>query len=268
LRERLMDVAAVIGFPIRHSLSPAIHNAAFDELGLDWIYLQLAVPPDRPADGVRALRLLRASGANVTMPHKLGVVPSLDCLTAEAEALGAVNTIAREGARLIGHNTDGAGFLAAIREEAGFEPRGCRALIVGAGGAARAVAVALALGGATVTVEARRPRQAEAVAHLAPGIQMLPWGEPADADLVVQATSARQDLPLDALPFGPDVLAVDLIYSPPPTPFLDAAARAGARALGGLGMLVHQAALSFELWTGRRPSIEVMRRAAETSLLS
>jgi len=263
-----MDVAAVIGFPIRHSLSPAMHNAAFAALGLDWVYLQLAVPPDRAADGVRALRLLGARGANVTMPHKLGVVASLDALAPQAEALGAVNTIVRDGARLVGHNTDGAGFLAALGEEAGFGPHGRRALVVGAGGAARAVAVALANAGASVTVTARRLEQAEAIAALGPGIAARPWGEPAEADLIVQATPAREDLPLKALPFGPGVVAVDLIYPPPATPFMQAAVRAGARAVGGLGMLIHQAALSFELWTGRRAPIEVMRLAAETSLPS
>ena len=259
-------LACIIGWPVAESLSPAIHNAAFDALGLDWTYVPLAVRPGAIDEGMTLVRELNVQGANVTMPHKRSVVPYLERLEGDAETLQAVNTIVRDGEALIGHNTDGPGFLAAIEEEGGFDPSGKRALVLGAGGAARAVAVALARAGATVVVSARRPEQAAELIGLAADIDTLPWGAPAQADLVVNATPSREGLPLDAVGFGPGVLAVDLIYLPPSTGFVLSARGAGATALDGLGMLVHQAALSFRLWTGREAPLQVMRDAARSTL--
>ncbi|MGZ4210534.1 MAG: shikimate dehydrogenase [Actinomycetota bacterium] len=260
-------LACIIGWPVAHSLSPAIHNAAFSALGLDWTYVPLAVRPGGIAEGINVLRLLEVEGANVTMPHKRDVVPLLDRLEGDAIQLDAVNTIVRDGPALVGHNTDGPGFLAALRVDADFEPAGARALILGAGGAARAVALALARGGATVTVAARRPGQAAGLAALAAGIAAAPWpGEPGwipgAADLVVNATPLRDGLPLEHLGLGSGVLAADLIYSPPVTPFVLFARERGARAVDGLGMLVQQAALSFRLWTGIDAPLDVMAEAA------
>jgi len=258
-------LACIIGWPVARSLSPAIHNAAFAALGLDWTYVPLAVRPGAIEEGMGLVHELGVEGANVTMPHKQTVIPFLERLEGDAQTLGAVNTIVREGSALVGFNTDGAGFLAAIRDEAAFDPSGKRALVLGAGGAARALAVALSTAGATVTVAARRPEQAAEVAALAAGIATAPWGDAARADLVVNATPSRDGLPLDALAFAAGMLAVDLIYLPPSTPFVLAARAAGATALDGLGMLVHQAALSFRLWTGRDAPIDVMQEAARAA---
>lgn len=257
-----MHVAGIIGYPVASSASPAMHNAAFARLGLDWIYLALAVPP---GDGERAIRLLRAldaAGANVTMPHKRTVIEHLDALAPEAATVGAVNTIVREDDRLVGHNTDGAGFMKFLAE-IGAKP--ARALVLGGGGAARGVATALAQAGVEVRVCARDPRQAADIAALADGIEPGAWDEPGEADLVVQATPARVGLPVERLTFRPGVVAVDLIYPLPETPFVAVARGAGAAAYDGLGMLVHQAALSFELWTGAEAPVEDMRRAASSA---
>jgi len=260
-------LACIIGWPVAESLSPAIHNAAFAAVGLDWTYVALAVRPGAITEGMNLLRELGVEGANVTMPHKRAVVPLLDRLDAEATALDAVNTIVRAGTAFVGHNTDGPGFLAAIGEEASFAPAGKTAVVLGAGGAARAVAVALARAGASVRVSARRPEQAAEVAGLDPGIQVEAWGESTPADLVVNATPSREGLPLETLGFGPGMLAVDLIYAPPMTGFVRFAREAGATALDGIGMLVHQAALSFRLWTGVDPPIPVMADAARAALI-
>jgi len=259
-------LACIIGWPVAQSLSPAIHNAAFGALGLDWTYVPLAVRPGAIEEGMNLIGLLEIEGANVTIPHKRAVVPFMDRLEGDAIALDAVNTIARDGDRYVGYNTDGPGFIAAIGEDAGFDPDGKRALVLGAGGAARAVAVALARAGAIVNVSARRAEQAVELAELDTGIAQASWDEPPSADLIVNATPARDGLPLDTLDLGPGVLAVDLIYLPPATPFLQAADAAGATAVDGLGMLVHQASLSFEIWTGQKPPISVMADAARKAL--
>ena len=228
--------------------------------------MPLAVRPGSIEQGIDLLRELGVEGANVTMPHKQAVVPFLERLEGDAERLLAVNTIVRDGDALIGHNTDGPGFLSATGAEASFDPAGKRTVILGAGGAARAVAVALATAGASVVVSARRPEQAADLSRLAPGIGTARWGDPLSGDLIVNATPSHDGLPLATLGFGPGVLAVDLIYLPPATEFLLAARAVGAQALDGLGMLVHQAALSFRLWTGRDAPIDVMRTAAMEAL--
>ena len=259
-------LACVIGWPVAQSLSPAIHNAAFEALALDWTYVPLAVRPGAIEEGMGLVRELGVEGANVTMPHKQSVLPFLERLEGDAKTLRAVNTIVREGDALVGFNTDGPGFLTAIDDEAAFDPAGKRALVLGAGGAARAVAVALARAGASVRVAARRAEQAAEVVSLAPDIDTSTWGDGDPADVIVNATPLREGLPLASLSFGPGVLAVDLIYLPPSTEFVLAAKAAGATALDGLGMLVHQAALSFRLWTGLGAPIEVMMKAARAAV--
>jgi shikimate dehydrogenase len=264
MRDR--KLACIIGWPVAQSLSPAIHNAAFASLGLEWTYVPLAVRPGAIDEGMGLVRLLEVDGANVTMPHKRAIVGLLDGLDGDAALLDAVNTIVRENDKLIGHNTDGGGFLAALAADAGFEPRSKRAFVLGAGGAARAVAVALARAGATVMVAARRSEQASELAALDDSIETAPWGNRVVADLIVNATPAREGLPLESLTFGSDILAVDLIYAPPATRFVLFAQEAGARALDGLGMLIHQAALSFRLWTGLDAPVSVMTQAARAAL--
>jgi shikimate dehydrogenase len=263
----------VIGWPVAHSLSPAIHNAAFEALGLPWVYVPLPVQPGRVAAAVAGLRALGFAGANVTMPHKTEVAGVVDDLSDDARRLRAVNTIVVGPEATSGHNTDAPGFERFLRQDAGFDPAGGTALLFGAGGAARACALALGRAGAArISVAARDPARAD----LAPTLEglgvelvLVPFERAREvrADLVVNATPLgilAESLPTPA--FGPEVVVVDLLYRPPTTPLLTAAREAGARAFGGLGLLLHQAALSFELWTGQPAPLDVMSAAALAAL--
>jgi shikimate dehydrogenase len=269
-------VCCIIGWPVDHSLSPAIHNAAFRAAGLDWVYVPLPVPPDAVGAAVAGMRALGIAGANVTMPHKQTVIEHLDEVSGEADRIGAVNVIVRAGDRLIGANTDGAGFLRFLERTAGVGANGTRVLVLGAGGAARAVGVALADGGARVTLAARRDEQtADAVAaieHDATAIALTDASAAAaECDVIVNATPVGKDgvaLPLSEQAIEPRHHVIDLIYSPPETPLLAAARRRGARTHNGLGMLVEQAALAFELWTGHPPPWEVMSAATLRAVAS
>lgn len=256
-------LACIIGWPVSKSLSPVIHQAAFEAAGLDWAYIAIPVRPGAVGEGVGLLRTLGVDGANVTMPHKEVIREYLDSIDEEAAAIGAVNTVVRDGELLIGHNTDGIGFVRFLEHDANFDPRDKAALILGAGGAARAVVRALTGAGARVTVSARRPERAASVAGVAEEVATAEWGAAVSADLVVNATPVRDGLPVQ---FGPEMLAVDMIYQPPETSFVSEARSAGARAFDGLGMLVHQAALSFTLWTGVEAPVQIMREAAETAM--
>jgi shikimate dehydrogenase len=268
-------LAAVIGSPVRHSLSPAMHNAAFRAAGLDWIYVALEVAPGEVPAALAGARALHLGGLSVTIPHKEAAAAAVDELSPSAQAVGAVNTVVPAGGgRLRGENTDGAGFLASLGDE-GFDPAGRRCLVVGAGGAARAVIHALAgAGAAEVVVVNRSPARAEAAAALAGDRGRT--GTSADvggADLVVNATPLGltgvdiDTLPVDTDLLGPGQLLLDLIPNPAVTPLMRAARARGARAAGGLGMLVHQGALAFELWTGQPAPVAVMRVAAVGALV-
>jgi shikimate dehydrogenase len=266
-------VAAVIGHPIRHTVSPVIHNAAFRALDLDWVFTAFEVAPGRAAAAAEGARDIGLAGLSVTMPHKSDIVRALDRITPAAQTLGAVNTVVREGGgQLLGDNTDGAGFLDALRTDEGFDPAGRRCLIVGAGGAARAVVVALAdAGAAEIIVANRTPARAEEAAALAPGVARVGTAEEADgADLIVNATpqgmAGDLSLPVEAAALGPGQLVVDLVYHPAYTPLVEAARSRGAVAANGLGMLIHQAAHAFRLWTGEDPPLEVMSAAALADL--
>lgn len=273
-------LVGVIGWPVEHSLSPAMHNAAFEALGLKWVYLPLPVPPKRVGDAVHGLPALGFAGANVTVPHKQSVIPYLDRLTPAAQAIGAVNTIiVEEDGQLTGDNTDAAGFVTDL-QEAGIEPASWRPLLLGSGGAARAAAYALGTAGVTpVHILARAPSRAEAMAkelEQAAGLQFTVGCLPDDvaqaaetANLVINATSVGMSPHVDAspwpdvVPFRPEMAAYDLVYNPAETRFLQQARGAGARAIGGLGMLVHQGAAAFRLWTNQEPSVTVMREMCE-----
>jgi shikimate dehydrogenase len=268
------SLVGVIGWPVGGSLSPAIHNAAFRALGLDWVYVPLAVPPGALAEAVAGLRALGFAGANVTMPHKAEAAAALEDLSEDAERLGAVNTIVIGPEGSSGHNTDVTGFDRFLREDAGFEPAGRTAVLFGAGGAARACALALARGGVSrLVVAARDPERGAALGRAVEDLvdaEVTSWdlreGD-LDPDLVVNATpvgGAGEELPLPAL--GEATVVVDLLYRPATTPLLAAARGAGARAFGGLGTLLRQGALSFELWTGLVPPLEVMSAAAVAAL--
>ncbi|MGC9333775.1 MAG: shikimate dehydrogenase [Anaerolineae bacterium] len=273
----------LIGWPVEHSASPAMHNAAFERLGLDWLYVLLPAEPGNLQAVVDALRQEPFRGANVTVPHKQAIMAYLDGVTEAVRGIGAVNTIIADRGRLTGHNTDGDGFLAALRE-AGFEPAGRQALVLGAGGAARSVVCALASEGCAVTIHNRsiaRARQlVEEMQHL--GLEgPITWvqGEVGLArldlgafELLVNATSAGMWPRTDASPWpGGLVLpshwtVFDLVYNPAETRLLARARSAGAKAVGGLEMLVHQGALAFALWTGQDAPVEVMRAAARQAI--
>jgi shikimate dehydrogenase len=250
-------LAGVIGTPVRHSRSPAIHNAAYRATALDWVYVAFEVPPGRGADAVRAMPVLGIAGLNVTMPHKEDAARACDALSADAAALRSVNTVVLEAdGSLRGDSTDGEGFLRSLDDE-GLDLAGRRVLVLGAGGAARAVVLAAGRRGAAITVAARRPETAEAAAALAPGgvaagVDDLD-GLAAGADVLVNATPlgmAGEVLPLGPGAIGSRHWVVDLVYHPTVTPLLAAADAAGARTVGGLGMLVHQAAVAFTRMTG------------------
>ena len=260
---------------MRDSLSPAMHNAAFRSRGMDWVFVAFEVAAGEAATAVAGIRALGVEGLSVTMPHKAAVVGAVDRLSAVAEALAAVNTVVRlPGGLLKGENTDGAGFLESLRSDEGFDPDGRRCLVVGAGGAARAVVKALAdAGAAEVVVVNRTAANAEAAAALAgPVGRVGVAAEAGQADLVVSAVplgmAGRADdaLPVDPADLGPGQLVVDLVSNPAVTPLVAAARARGATSVNGLGMLVHQAALQLRLWTGDDPPVEVMRAAALAAL--
>jgi shikimate dehydrogenase len=267
----------ILGWPLEHTLSPAIHNAAFRSLGLDWVYLAFPVPPEILGSAVAGLRALGAAGANVTMPHKSAVIDFLDDLSPGARAVGAVNTIESVEDLLIGHNTDVDGFREFLAGDAGFDASGKSTLVLGAGGAARAVVRALdELEVGSITVAARTQERGVALMEVGGDAQkkggVASWKEASalagDADLVVNATPLgmeRED-PIPEAQFRPGQLVVDLIYDPPATPMVARARQAGADAWGGIGMLVRQAAAAFHIWTGQDPPLETMSAAAVRGL--
>lgn len=266
----------IIGWPVAHSLSPAIHNAAFAAMQMDWVYVPLPVRPGELPGALDGLVALGFAGANVTMPHKTEAAARSRSLSDDARRLQAVNTLVIDGEELHGHNTDTSGFDRFLRRDAGFDPRGRSALVFGAGGAARAVALALARGGLDeLTLAVRDPAGAgagavvESLEDLATVLKVVPFdgAERTRPDLIVNATpvgALGEMLPAPAV--GPGQLVVDLLYQPAQTPLQMRAREAGAAAFGGLGLLLHQAALSFELWTGGVPPLAVMSAAALAEL--
>jgi len=268
-------VAAVIGHPVHHSLSPAIHNAAFRSLDLDWSYVAFDVAPGEGTAAIEAMRALHLGGMSVTMPHKAAVATAVDRTTPQAAKLGAVNCVAWDQGELVGHNTDGDGFVASLREQTARPVEGRTCVLLGAGGAARAVVLALAEAGAREVVVVNRTRSnAEAAAALAGVVGRVGViDEVVEADLIVNATpigmrgtpgEGVSPLPREVLHEGQ--IVADLVYHPRETPLLEAAAGVGAICLGGIGMLVHQAARQFELWTGHQAPLEVMAEAAASSI--
>jgi shikimate dehydrogenase len=267
-------VAGVIGWPVAHSLSPAIHNAAYDALGLDWVYVALPVPPGAMPAAVGGLAAMGFAGANVTMPHKDTAAAAVDRLTDDAARLRAVNTIQVLPDSTLGANTDAPGFGRFLERDAGFDAAGTSALLFGAGGAARACALALARAGADrIIVALREPVRVAALAAALEGFDTGVVAVPLEVapaepvELIVNATplgAHGEELPLPAV--GPETLAVDLLYRPAITPLQTAVRRAGGVAFGGLGLLLHQAALAIELWTGQPAPMEAMSAAALAAL--
>ncbi|MBI5930311.1 MAG: shikimate dehydrogenase [Chloroflexi bacterium] len=278
-----MKRLGIIGWPVEHSLSPAMHNTAFAALGLtDWHYELLPTPKEELATRIENLMGEGFVGANVTVPHKQAVMPLLHNITLAARGIGAVNTILIEEGRTEGYNTDSPGFMLDLAAQ-GVEVAGKQAIVLGAGGSAHAVVLGLANGGAHVTVVARRDNAAwelrnnvrrgvskqleidvqsqSALAKIAP-----------TADVIVNTTPVGMWPKVDESPWPANVpipsgaVVYDLIYRPIETTFMQQAVAAGARAIGGLGMLVYQGAAAFELWTGQQAPVEVMRAAALAAL--
>lgn len=272
--------AGVIGQPVRHSMSPAIFNAAFAASGLDWAYLAFEVPEGASGLAMAGMRALGLDGLSVTMPHKRAVIAALDELSDDAADLEAVNCVVRRGSHLVGHNTDGPGLIDSLRVDEAIDVAGLRVAVVGAGGAGRAVIRSLARAGAAeVLVINRTADTAQRAATLAAPVGRVgAVAELAGVDLVVNATplgmgvvvatdGTDEPLPFDPRLLGDGQVVVDLIYHPPVTPLLEAARGHGLTTVNGLGMLVHQAAHAFRLWTNEEPPLEVMSAAALGALL-
>jgi shikimate dehydrogenase len=266
-------IAAVIGSPVRHSLSPALHNAGFAATGLDWAYAAFEVAPGAAGAALDAMRVLGFGGLSVTMPHKEDVAALVDELDPAARALRSVNTVVPMGdGRLMGYSTDGDGFVASLAA-AGVAPTGRRIGVLGGGAAARAIVDALVRCGASaVVVVNRSAERARAAAELAGTIGTVSEpGHLADCDIIVNATSVGMgttELPCEVELLHAGQVVADIVYHPRRTAFLAAAERAGAQTVEGLGMLVHQALLQQQLWTGVTPDAAVLWAAAERELAS
>ncbi|MEX2159200.1 MAG: shikimate dehydrogenase [Dehalococcoidia bacterium] len=275
-----MKREGVIGYPLSHSLSPTIFQAAFDAAGFEARYEKWPTPPEDIEPRMASLREDDVFGGNVTIPHKEAVIPHLDRLDPLAERIGAVNTIVNEGGRLAGYNTDVPGFARSLREDAAFDARGCRAVVLGAGGAARAIVVALIEhGAARIDVVGRTTARVEKLVSdldAQAGSTALAAGDEAslrEADLIVNCTplgtrgsAGEGQSPIEARQIPRDAVVFDLVYNPPDTPLVLAARDAGARGASGLGMLVYQAAESFRLWTGDDAPAAVMFEAGRAAL--
>lgn len=271
------ELTGVIGHPVAENPTVLMQEAAFRALGLNWRYLNIEVLPEDLGAAVAGLRAMNFAGINCTIPHKVAVIQYLDDVAPDARLMGAVNTVRREGSRLIGENTDGKGFLRALRDDAGVDPTGKRFVALGAGGAARAVTVELALAGAAeITVVNRTPSRALPLVDLLnqktpTRATFVPWDRtyaiPEGTDVLVNTTSIGLYPDVDAQPdvdyatIQPGMVVCDVIPNPPQTPFLRAAAARGVRTLDGLGMLVYQGAIGFRMWTGHDAPVDVMRRA-------
>lgn len=266
----------LLGYPLGHSISPAMQNAAFRAIGLDWQYELLETLPAELGGVVALMRADDCAGANVTIPHKQAIVELMDDVTARARKIGAVNTVFKRDGKLIGDNTDGHGFAQALRD-AKVDPRDKCVAILGAGGAARAVAVTVSeLGAVHIAILNRTLPRAQSLADFLRAsfpnavITVNDESAIAAAYLIVNATSVGMSPRVDESPmpiaFPREAVAFDLVYRPAETPFLRDASRAGAQTIGGLGMLVHQGAAAFTLWTGRDVPVDVMFQAAESAL--
>ena len=273
----------IIGHPLGHTLSPLMHNTAFQELGLPYYYEAEDVPPEGLAEAVERFRAEGVVGLSVTIPYKEAILPFLDEVDEEVERLGAANTVVLVEGRFVGTNTDGIGFMRSLKENGGYDPEGRSAVVLGAGGAARAVAAHLALSGADSVVIANRTlSRAERLAtDLARAVgrqcfEPLPLEATAtaeairQADCLINATSVGmagdRRLPVPAALIEPHHVVCDIVYRPLVTPLLEAALARGASTINGLGMLVYQGAEAFRRWTGQEMPIGIVRSTLEAAL--
>jgi shikimate dehydrogenase len=269
-------LVGIIGNPLEHSLSPIIHNAAFDYLGLNWCYVPLPVQEGRLSKAIEGIKALNFTGVNVTMPFKTEVISILDEVAMFAESVGAVNTIFIDKGKLIGYNTDGRGFYTALMRDLDYEVNGRKILVLGAGGASRSVTVSLALAGCqSIVIVNRSPERSRQLADIilksAPDITVT-WLSPeenydivvAESDVIINATplttfNGTLRVPVSLL--NKNQLVCDLNYSLYQPPLLQEAEARGAQVMDGKGMLLYQAAAAFEIWTGLEAPVEVMRVA-------
>ncbi|RMF76916.1 MAG: shikimate dehydrogenase [Chloroflexi bacterium] len=273
------ELVGAFGDPIDENPTGIMMEAAFEALNLPWRYQLLHVVEEALPDAVRGVRALGFQGFNCTIPHKVAVMRHLDDIAPDARLIGAVNTVRREGNAFIGENTDGKGFLRGIREDAGLDPAGKRIVVLGAGGASRAVTVELALAGAAELIVVNRTvqRGQQLAQHLNDKTdttaRFRPWSEtlviPNDVDVLVNATSIGLYPDVDAMPdvdlshARDDMLVCDAIPNPPETPLIKTAAARGLPTLNGLSMLVYQGVTAFKMWTGQDPPEDVMKSALQ-----
>lgn len=275
-------IVALIGYPVGHSLSPVIHNAAFKNLGVNFHYTAFAVLPEELENGIKGIRAMGFAGANITIPHKERVIPFLDALSDEAHLIGAVNTIKNENGRLIGLNTDCIGFRRSLKERLNFELSGKKMVLFGAGGAGKAVAFSFALAeGKELIIFNRTLKEGEKLADKINRCtkctcQFVPWekgmmGIIEDADIVVNAVPIGMFPKIEEMPPIPvesirKAVVCDLIYNPEETVLLRKAREKGLQTVNGLGMLIYQAAEGFRVWTGMEAPVKLMFEAAQKKL--
>ncbi|MFA5839637.1 MAG: shikimate dehydrogenase [Candidatus Margulisiibacteriota bacterium] len=277
-------ITGLLGFPLGHTLSPAMQNAAFKELGLDWEYKKFEVAPEDLKAAVDGFKAMHLAGFNVTIPHKEKIIPLLDDVTKLASLIGAVNTVKYQNGSLIGYNTDGEGFIASLKNDANESPAGKNIVVLGAGGAGRAVCVMLAENKASnLTIsDIDQTKSAELAKHIRSNFKitcssLLP-NSPALQAAINSAHILVNTTPIGMLPkidFSPidetillpsQLLVYDLVYNPAETKLIKQAKAAGCRTCSGLGMLVYQGAFAFTIWTGEEAPLEVMRAAAKKAL--
>jgi shikimate dehydrogenase len=276
-------LCGVIGDPIEHTMSPAMHNAAFRATGVDYLYVAFRVRSEELGRAIAGMRALNIRGLNVTTPHKVAVIPFLDELDDLAEKIGAVNTIVNDNGTLKGYNTDSTGFLRALLER-GIEPEGKNVLIMGAGGASRAISFILAEGGAHLAILNRQLELdwANNLAHrisqiFSTKVKALELNREnlaknlGKADILVNATSVGMSPDINQTPVDSDLLkrdlvVFDIVYNPAKTRLLREAKATGARTINGIEMLVWQGALAFQLWTGVKAPVDVMKKEILRSL--
>lgn len=270
------ELVGVFGHPVSENPTVVMQEAAFQALHLNWRYLTIEVQPRDLGAAMQGLRAFNMKGINLTIPHKVAVLKYLDEVRPDAALMGAVNTVVRTGDKLVGENTDGKGFMRSLTRDSNVNPRGRKVLVLGAGGAARAITVELALAGAGhVTIVNRSPERGEALAKLLNSstpakTEFVEWkgtcSIPGETDILVNATSIglfpnvheKPDINYDSI--SSKMVVCDVIHTPI-TPFLREARQRGARIVDGLGMLVHQGAIGFKLWTGMEAPVEAMRQA-------
>lgn len=271
------ELVGVFGHPVAENPTGVMQEAAFAKLGLNWRYLTIEVKPEGLADAVRGMRVMDFRGINLTIPHKVAIIPLLDIVAPDAAMIGAVNTVRREGDLLIGENTDGKGFLRGLREDCGLDPRGKRFVILGAGGAARAITFELTLAGAAdLLIVNRSAERGQSLVNDLKARAKAPasfraWSEPyrvtGEVDVLVNATSIGLYPDVEAMPevvldgAQPDLLVCDVVPNPPETRLIQLARSKKLKVLNGLSMLVYQGTIGFEMWTGQHAPEAVMKEA-------